>query len=173
MLTAPFVPMIYMGEEWAASSPFQYFTHFEDKALGEAVSEGRRNEFAAFGWNPEDVPDPQSPETFQRSKLNWSEVTKPPHAEMLAWYRSLLALRRQIPALGSGRFDSVAVRYDEAAQWIVVDRGAAALICNLAPHPQTIPWEQGGDIRLSSCVGVHLGEGGIVLPGESAAVVAP
>ena len=172
VLTAPFVPMIYMGEEWAASSPFQYFTHFEDKALGEAVSEGRRNEFAAFGWDPADVPDPQSPDTFQHSKLNWAEVTDAPHAEMLAWYRALIALRRQIPALGSGRFDSVAVRYDEDAQWIMVDRGEAALICNLAPHPQTIPWARGGDIRLSSCEGIHFGDSGIVLPGESAAVVA-
>ncbi len=67
-LTAPFVPMIFQGEEWAASSPFQYFTDHEEE-LGRLVSEGRTKEFAAFGWDPKEIPDPQAGETFERSKL--------------------------------------------------------------------------------------------------------
>ena len=165
--------MLFMGEEWGASSPFQYFTNFNDKELGEAVSQGRRNEFAAFGWDPNDVPDPQSMETFQRSKLNWAELTQPPHSEILAWYRALIALRREIPALGSGSFDTIAVRYDDDAQWIVVDRGAAVLICNLSSETQSIPWARQEDdrIRLSSKEGVNFIDGSVALPGETAAVI--
>ncbi len=73
LLTAPFTPMLFQGEEWAASSPFQYFTD-HDPELGKAVSEGRRREFAAFGWNPDHVPDPQDPQAFDRSKLVWNEL---------------------------------------------------------------------------------------------------
>ena len=95
-LTAPFVPMLFQGEEWAASAPFQYFTNHEEE-LGKLVSEGRKKEFAAFGWDPAEIPDPQSPETFQNSELNWDERTQPPHAAMLDWYRQLIALRRSTP----------------------------------------------------------------------------
>ena len=73
LLTSPFVPMLFQGEEWAASTPFQYFTDHDDPELGRAVTEGRRREFAAFGWDPEGVPDPQDPRTFERSKLRWAE----------------------------------------------------------------------------------------------------
>ena len=77
VLTSPFLPMLFQGEEFAASTPFQYFTHHEEEELGRAVSEGRRKEFAAFGWKPENVPDPQAPETFERSKLQWAEIDTP------------------------------------------------------------------------------------------------
>ena len=80
MLTAPFVPMLFQGEEFGATRPFQYFADFsEDPELAKAVSEGRRKEFGQFGWKPEDVPDPGSPETFERSKLHWDEVDREPH----------------------------------------------------------------------------------------------
>jgi maltooligosyltrehalose trehalohydrolase len=95
VLTAPFVPMLWMGEEWGAQTPWCYFTAHEDPALAEAVSHGRRREFAAFGWRPQDVPDPQAPTTFERSRLDWSELAKDDHAELLAWYRALIQLRRQ------------------------------------------------------------------------------
>jgi maltooligosyltrehalose trehalohydrolase len=103
VLTAPFVPMLFQGEEWAASSPFQYFTDHHDPELGQAVSEGRRSEFSYFGWSPDDVPDPQDAETFERSKLRWDELDQEPHASLLAWHRSLISLRRSRPALGPGR----------------------------------------------------------------------
>ena len=64
VLTSPFVPMLFQGEEWGASTPFQYFTDHPEPDLAKAVREGRRQEFAAFGWKPEDIPDPQTPETF-------------------------------------------------------------------------------------------------------------
>ena len=73
LLCAPFVPMLFQGEEWGASSPFQYFTAHEDAELAALVSEGRRKEFAAFGWDPSGIPDPQATETFERSRLRWDE----------------------------------------------------------------------------------------------------
>jgi maltooligosyltrehalose trehalohydrolase len=75
VLTSAFVPMLFMGEGWAASSPFLYFTDHPDEALGKAVTEGRRAEFAAFGWRAQEVPDPQAPETFAASKLEWGELS--------------------------------------------------------------------------------------------------
>lgn len=170
VLTAPFIPMLFQGEEWGASSPFQYFTNFDNTELGNAVSEGRRNEFAAFGWDPDEVPDPQSAETFQRSKLNWAEIKEEPYASLCDWHRQLIRLRREIPALGTGPLDSVSVRYDESARWIVIDRGAV-VVCNLNADAQTIPLPRRGHLRLSSQEGVTLNEDGIHMPGESAAVV--
>ena len=78
VLGAPFMPMLFQGEEWAASTPFLYFTDHKDPALGAAVRKGRRAEFAAFGWRAEAIPDPQDPATFERSKLQWSEVEESP-----------------------------------------------------------------------------------------------
>ena len=88
MLTSPFTPMLFMGEEWAASTPWQYFTSHEEPELAEAVRAGRRREFAAHGWAAEDVPDPQDPATVERSTLDWSELGhRGAHAAMLDWHR--------------------------------------------------------------------------------------
>ena len=97
LLASPFTPMLFQGEEWGASTPFLYFTDFEDPQLAQAVKEGRRREFAAFGWDPDQVPDPQDPGTFARSQLRWDEVRESPHRELLDWYRSLIALRHRLP----------------------------------------------------------------------------
>src|SRR6185437_237799 len=92
VLTAPFVPLLFQREEWGAPTPFLYFTGHPDPELGRAVSEGRRREFAAFGWDPAEVPDPQDPMTFARSKLDWREVAGEPHARVLRWHRDLIHL---------------------------------------------------------------------------------
>ncbi|HZM31971.1 MAG TPA: malto-oligosyltrehalose trehalohydrolase [Acidimicrobiales bacterium] len=126
LLTSPFVPLLFQGEEWSASSPFQFFTD-HDPELGRLVSEGRRREFAAFGWLAGEVPDPQSPATFDRSVLRWDEVGEPGHAEVLAWYKELIALRRSVPALAGTPPDDVAVAVDEATDRLVVRRRDAAL----------------------------------------------
>jgi maltooligosyltrehalose trehalohydrolase len=96
VFASPFTPMLFMGEEWGASSPFQYFTDHDDAGLGAAVTRGRREEFASFGWSPGDIPDPQDPATFERSKLDWSELDRQPHADLLAWHKELIALRREV-----------------------------------------------------------------------------
>jgi maltooligosyltrehalose trehalohydrolase len=94
LFALPYVPMIFMGEEWAAKTPWLFFTGFEDDELGRAVTEGRRREFKAHGWEHAAVPDPQDPATWRRSVLDWSERDSRGGARMLAWYRQLAALRR-------------------------------------------------------------------------------
>lgn len=100
LLTTPMTPLLFMGQEWAASSPFLYFTDLEPD-LGRAVTEGRRREFRHFpGFDPLlEVPDPQAEQTFDQSRLRWEERTTTPHAGSLALHTALLALRRTYPAL--------------------------------------------------------------------------
>jgi maltooligosyltrehalose trehalohydrolase len=129
LLTSPFVPMLFMGEEWGASTPFQYFTDHEDPDLGRAVSEGRRNEFRSFGWDPADVPDPQDPATFERSKLQWEEAEG---SALLEWYRALVRLRRSRADLTDGRPERVRVDVDEEAQRLTFHRGGVEVRCDLA-----------------------------------------
>jgi maltooligosyltrehalose trehalohydrolase len=129
LLTSPFVPMVFMGEEWAASTPWPYFTDFDDPELARAVSEGRRREFAHFGWRPEDVPDPQDPATFERSRLDWSEPDEATHLDMLAWYRSLIRLRKENPDLSDGRRGDVEV---VAERGLRIRRGRFEVVANLS-----------------------------------------
>src|SRR6266542_5961755 len=131
LLTSPFVPMLFQGEEWGARSPFQYFTDHSDPGLSRMVSEGRRHEFAAFGWDPARVPDPQDPATFERSRLDWAELREQPQAGLLAWHRELIALRRRIPALTDPRLDRIAADCDEDAGWLTVRRGPVLVTANL------------------------------------------
>lgn len=171
LLTAPGVPLLFQGEEWAASSPFQYFTAHEDPALGKAVSEGRRREFAAFGWAPESVPDPQDNATFERSRLDWDEVARSPHAEMLAWYRDLIALRRATPDLRDTDLGNVSVHYDEDGRWLSTTRGAITMAFNLATEGRTIALASPGSILMSNDSDVTLTGTSLHLPPDSVAIV--
>ena len=139
VFTAPFVPMLFQGEEWGASSPFQYFTAHEDPKLARRVRDVRRKEFARSHTDPRAVPDPQAESTFARSKLAWDELTESPHADLLEWHRALIALRRRVPALRDGRCELVRVACDEDAGWLMIERGPLAVACNLADHPQRLP----------------------------------
>ena len=139
VMTAPFVPMLFQGEEWGASTPFLYFSGHPDPDLGRAVSEGRKREFSAFGWNPDQVPDPQALETFGRSKLDWSELTLGTHSELLQWHRDLIRLRKQTPELTDGRLDRVDVQFDEGGRWLTMARGRILVIINFAQQAQNVP----------------------------------
>jgi maltooligosyltrehalose trehalohydrolase len=106
LLMGPGTPLLFMGQEWNASAPFQYFTDHGEE-LGRAVTEGRRKEFSGFSaFSGASIPDPQAESTFLRSKLDWSELAQPGHREMLAWYRALLALRHTHPGFIRPRDDS-------------------------------------------------------------------
>ncbi len=109
-LTSAFTPMIFMGEEWRASTPFQFFTDFGDPGLSEAVSAGRREEFSTHGWDGVEVPDPQAETTRDASVLRWDEVAEPEHGRMLRWYADLCRLRRAEPDLQLRRPDPGARR---------------------------------------------------------------
>jgi len=174
LMTAPFVPMLFQGEEWNASSPFQYFTDHQDLALAESVRKGRKTEFAHFVGDASKVPDPQASQTFERSRLIWDERDRGSHREIFEWYRQLIALRRCVPDLENGRLDLDAVAFDESARWIRVNRGESAVICNFAPTPQRIPIAHDTTrlrISLASKTGVQLNSGLIELPAVSIAIL--
>ena len=168
---APFVPMIFQGEEWAASSPFQYFTDHEDKELGSLVSEGRKREFAAFGWSPADIPDPQDEQTFLRSKLNWQEQAEPPHSEMLRWYKQLIALRKSHPQLTNGSLEDTQVEYSEEEKWLVLRRQNIQLVINLGSSTWQHRLHQKAEILLTSNTATTIREATLSLPTDTIAIV--
>jgi maltooligosyltrehalose trehalohydrolase len=171
VFTAPFIPMIFQGEEFAASTPFLYFADHEDPEMAKAVKNGRRGEFAAFGWNPEDIPDPEDAETFRRSKLKWEEIHQGRHEEMLDWYRRLIQLRRESVSLNDGLPGHVKARFNERGRLLVMERGAVAVMCNFGSqlaelaHPRDLP------LLLASRPGVEIKEGSVILPAESVAIL--
>ena len=135
VLTAPMIPMLFMGEEYAASTPFLYFADHEDPAMAKLVAEGRKREFASFGFDEEDVPNPEDPNTFFDSKLNWEEVDQGTHAEMLSWVRSLISIRRTSNCLNDGDRGHLRVSCDEANCWLRMDRRHVSIFANLGGSP--------------------------------------
>ena len=171
LFTTPFTPMLFMGEEWAAGSPWQFFTSHPEPDLAEAVRKGRRREFASHGWVATEVPDPQDPATFERSKLDWSELGKPGHSEILETYKRLIALRRSRPELSDPWLDKVEVWHGDRS--VVIRRGRCVVAANLAAAPQSVGLRgTPGTVLLSTEPGVELQDDGILLPPESAAIVA-
>lgn len=137
VLLGPFTPMLFQGEEWGTRRPFLYFTDHPDPDLAARVREGRRGEFAAFGRDPDDVPDPQDPDTHARSVLDWAELDEPEHRARLDWHRALLAARRR--AQDAGRLRRAGVRTDAAAGWLLLDMTAYVVVVNLGPQEVTVP----------------------------------
>jgi maltooligosyltrehalose trehalohydrolase len=172
VLSAPFVPMLFMGEEWGASTPFLYFTDHRDPALAAAVTSGRREEFAAFGWRHEDVPDPQAEATFLRSRLDWGEREREPHRSLLDWHRRLIALRRTHPALTDPRMDAVEASADDASGVLLLRRGTVSLACHVGDGTATARPGAATQRRvlLASHEGIDLDGDDIVLPPDSVVI---
>ncbi|MFI6820904.1 malto-oligosyltrehalose trehalohydrolase [Micromonospora sp. NPDC050187] len=171
LMTAPFTPMLFMGEEWGATTPWQFFTSHPEPELAAAVVTGRRREFAAHGWPEGEVPDPQDPETFARSRLDWAELDKPEHRETLEFHRRLIALRKARPDLSDPRLDRVDVRHGD--RFLVVRRGNCLVVANLADKAQRVNLP--GVVRqvlLATGTGVTVMRDGVELPAETAAIVA-
>lgn len=152
LLCAPNLPLFFMGQEWGESAPFLYFTSHTDEDLARGVREGRKQEYASFleaeeigsSSMDEGFADPQSEETFERSKLIWSRLEESPHREILALYRDLLALRKETRALSNCDKSLTNVQYDEQERWIAIERNdssgeAALVVCNLSPDARTVP----------------------------------
>ena len=146
-LGTPFTAMLFMGEEYGASTPFQFFSSHPEPELARATAEGRKAEFAEHGWDADDIPDPQDPETFLRSKLNWDEVDAGEHARLHRLYRDLIALRRNDPDMADPWLGHVAVDYDEDERWIAVSRGRLRIVCNLGAEAVKAPLT--GDVVLA------------------------
>ncbi|HTD96761.1 MAG TPA: malto-oligosyltrehalose trehalohydrolase [Edaphobacter sp.] len=170
VLTAPFIPMIFQGDEYAASSPFQYFADHEDPAMAKAVSEGRKREFAAFGWSEAEIPDPESMETFERSKLRWDEVSQGRHGEMLEWFKKLIHLRRSSASLNDGDVGHVKTSFDEERRWLVMDRGLVKVMCNLGDQPVELENLGGFALLLVSGDGVEVSGEKVTVPSNRLAI---
>jgi len=173
LLLSPFVPMVFQGEEWGASTPFLYFTDHKAPELARAVSDGRRREHPTEGGD--EVPDPQDLETFLRSKLDWSEADREPHRSLLEWHRRLIALRRQEPDLAGHNHRLVGTAFDEERRWLVVRRGRCFIAANLADQGQALPLEGAttkSEVLLSSGEDASFEGGRVKLGPRAVAVVA-
>lgn len=168
VLGSPYTAMLFMGEEWGSSSPFQFFTSHPEPELARATAKGRKAEFAGHGWDADDIPDPHDPATFSRSKLKWDEVGVDQHARLLEVYRGLIALRHREPDLADPWLEHLGVDYDEVQGWIVMHRGGFAIACNLGADPVTVPVT--GDVVLGWGEPVADGDG-TRLAGHSFAIL--
>jgi maltooligosyltrehalose trehalohydrolase len=146
-LLSPFVPLLFMGEEYGETNPFLYFTSHGDAALIEAVRRGRREEFASFGWSTE-IPDPHDEETFRRSRLNRTVCDADPHRSLLKLYKTLIAIRKRF-ALGSTK---PLVRADEGKKIVALEYATAPTalraIFNFGDKPTEISLERPRDSSL-------------------------
>jgi len=172
-LCSPYVPMLFMGEEWGATTPWQFFTSFTDPSIAAKVKSGRQHEFGAHGWGDADVPDPQDVATFERSILDWAEVEKDEHSDLLDWHRRLIGLRKTRPELTDPWLPNVRTAYDEERRWLVVNRGHGrlAIAVNLAGQPQDVPLDGDVDEILLASADVRRSGDRLAMPSESVAVV--
>jgi maltooligosyltrehalose trehalohydrolase len=174
LLTSPFTPLIWMGEEWAANTPWPFFTSHPEPELADATATGRIQEFADHGWDVDAVVDPQDPAAFTSAKLQWSEIDEPGHGDMLATYRELLRLRRQHPDLADSRLHRVEVDFDEAARWVIVHRGAFDVLANFSDRARLVP-AASDEILFRTDPAVAAADQGsqILLPPQSACIIRP
>lgn len=176
LLTSPFIPMLFQGEEWGATSPFLYFTDHGDQALARAVRRGRLRDFRSFGWKRSEFPDPQDEETFLRSRPNWDECGAPGHQSLLQWYRELIRLRRRRHDLRDPNLDGVDTAHDDLQHWIAIRRGLHQVIANFSGASCQVPLfpRCGRSVLLSSGVEGGRADGDFLPMGpESVAILGP
>lgn len=174
LLTAPGTPMLFQGEEWGASTPWQFFTSHPEPDLAEATAKGRIEEFARMGWDPDTVPNPNDEATFRRSTLDWTEAEAAGHAELLALYRELAVLREREPALTdptSGRHDAWSSETPTGRRF-ALDRAPARILVNLATEPWDVSLRPGEGIWLAT-VEASESETAVVIAPDSAVIVGP
>lgn len=167
LLTSPFVAMLFQGEEWAATTPFLFFTDHADPHLGRAVAEGRKREFAAFGWDRQEIPDPQDPATFERSRLDWGELDQPAHREILAWYRELIKIRRGLRASAA----AMPVVAGCENRHVVFDRDGLGVRVNLDDEPWHAEIEESTHVVMASADVERSSGRTILVPPASVAVI--
>jgi maltooligosyltrehalose trehalohydrolase len=168
VLGSPYTAMLFMGEEWGSSRPFQFFSSHPEPELARATAEGRKKEFAEHGWDADEIPDPQDPRTFQRSKLDWDEPGVGEHAQLLCTYRKLIALRRTETDFADPWLEHLDVDYDEEKRWITMRRGSFVVACNLGTETVAVPVR--GEVVLSWDE-PKVGDDATELPGQSVAVL--
>ena len=177
-LTAPGTPMLFQGEEWAASTPWPFFTSHPETELGVATARGRIAEFARMGWDPAVVADSQDPQTFRRAKLDWAEATAGHHSRILGLYRALARLRRGRPELTDPAWPAAARVHapdgaDAAHRAFELSRGEVRVLVNLTEAPWTVGIRPGEVVLIATDERTDVDSGALVLPSDSAAVVGP
>ena len=178
-LAGPFTPMLFQGEEWAATAPFAFFTSHPEAELGRAVSDGRLTEFERMGWDRDAVPDPQDEATYRSSKLDWNELGSGRHATLLRCYRELIALRRRLPALTDPDLRNVRATADEKARTFVLQRGAGpdavTVVVNFSDRPREVEvfGGQSGEVLWATPGSADLVAGLLRLPAHAGAIVIP
>jgi len=172
-LAGPFTPMLFQGEEWAASTPFQFFTSHPEPDLGRATALGRLAEFELMGWDPAVVPDPQDPATFERSNLDWSELSEGRHARLLATYQQLARLRREHADLTDPRFDRVACTVDEAARLFRMRRGRLEIVVNFADNPAEVELGAARKVLFSTAGGASATTDVLTMPAHVGVLLGP
>jgi len=160
VLLAPFVPLLFMGEEYGEDAPFQFFSDHIDKDIADATREGRRREFAAFAQFGQEIPDPQAVATFEASKL-----TRSGDPAIATLYRDLLAARRDLPP---GDADEIA--FDEDARWLRVSRGEFSLVCNFGSASALVPCRE-TSVRLATGGEPRIANGHVELASLSGALL--
>lgn len=168
VLGSPYTAMLFMGEEWGCTRPFQFFSSHPEPELAAATAAGRRAEFADHGWDADEVPDPQDPQTYLGSKLDWAEAGDGEHARLLAFYRDLIRLRRSEPDLADPWLPHLVVEFDEERRWIVLRRGRISIVANLRADAAEVPV---GGKSLLQWGEVVVGDEVTKAPGHSVAVV--
>jgi maltooligosyltrehalose trehalohydrolase len=137
-LLSPFTPMIFMGEEWGADTPWRFFSSHPEPELAEMIRAGRLEEFAQMDWDTSDVPDPQDPRTFEVSRLDWSELEQPRHAELLDLTRRLISIRRTYPDFTDPRFDQGRALSNDEGGWLLLERGDMVMVVNFRDRPTEV-----------------------------------
>ncbi|MEY9212306.1 malto-oligosyltrehalose trehalohydrolase [Thermobifida halotolerans] len=171
LLCSPYTPMLFMGEEWAASTPWRFFASFPDPELAASVRRGRRREFAAHGWGEAEVPDPVDPDTRDVSVLRWEERDRGDHARILRLYRDLIALRRAHPELADPRLDRLTVEAGADGRLLVLHRGPLRLVCNLGDVPAAAPLDRPATATLLTWGGAEVDGAAVELRAASFALV--
>ena len=170
LLTAPFVPMLFMGEEWATSAPFLYFADHDDEEMRQRVIEGRKQEFAAFGFDG-DIPNPEDQKTYEMSKLKWEEQADGKHAEMLAWVKALIKLRKSRVAFNDGDMHHLEVSTKGERRTLVMARDEARILINLGQEPYKFSLLKGEKLELTSREGLSVRDNQMDLPPMTIAIL--
>jgi maltooligosyltrehalose trehalohydrolase len=170
-VAGPYTPMLFMGEEWGATTPWQFFTSHPEPELGKATAEGRIAEFEKMGWDPDVVPDPQDPESFHRSKLDWAESTEGDHARLLRLYQELGALRRIVPELTDPQFGNLEATYSDEKRWFRLDRGQLTTLINFGDERLVLPLVEAVSVVVVTDDEIEVGDSQASLPAHSAVIL--
>jgi maltooligosyltrehalose trehalohydrolase len=161
-LLSPFVPLLFMGEEYGEDAPFQFFTDHIDPIIADATRDGRREEFASFtSFAADEIPDPQDPATFERSKL-----TRRRDDELAGLYARRLEVRRRLPPA-----EPDAIDFDEEARWLRVRRGRFELLANFSAQNRRVPCE-GATLELATHGEPEIRDGAVELEPMSGTLIA-